>query len=595
MSSVTIKSKSGNKEWFNIVLYNNLKSDYINRSLLYQEIKYKVDDNDWETFTSYFNNYINRKTVYGYQVTIENYETAFDENNTAYSYVDNIKKVSQFSILSNNKYDAFGDIFMEGLIGLEINELDDMTVEQLMSYISSLNDEVRSIKEQLSYNTINLYATQEWVESQHYLTEHQDLSSTYVSYGYFSYNMDNIYTVVSSIEPVSYQITYSGDGNIDLSDFADKIWVEDKHYATESYVIDKVSEIEITGGNYDDTEIRNDLSYLSDKVDSFILGPSANLKVSEISYNTLVVDDISSLFDLNDLFEYTFKTPYLQTTYTHSIWNSSPNPSMQGNKVTFKENIDIIDFEYKLNVESNINNFSKDLYLIQKATERIYFPNGNELILTSYNQQNINLSQYIVTNFSSYGVNVDWINMPNIKNALIQSNANSLDQRTATITLTDSNSNDYTFTIIQPGNPNYDPNGGSQGGGNTTTEVEYEIDVTGITEDPNDSNNLLLETNGIILSIEKANGSSKPVLNSGTQIRAYAKNIITISSTNLITKIEFAEVESYKSGYITSNIETLGELIDGNQIWTGEYNEIVFTVSDSGQYRFRGLKVTVLE
>ena len=121
---ITIKSKSGNKEWFNICLYNNISGDVVNRSLITQSVDYKLDDNEWETFTTYYNSYLTRKVVYGYQVTFNNYEVEKDLNN--FSEIPPINN-SFFSITSSSEYSAIGDIFMKGLKNIEIDEIDDMT------------------------------------------------------------------------------------------------------------------------------------------------------------------------------------------------------------------------------------------------------------------------------------------------------------------------------------------------------------------------------------------------------------------------------------------------------------------------------------
>ena len=199
---VTIKSKSGNKEWFNICLYNDINSNIINRSLISQSINYQVDNNPWETFFVPYNSYLTRKVVYGYQVTLSNYEQSIDQNNFAYNEVDN--NYGKFSISGNEKYDIFGDIFMDNLTGIEINELDDMTAQELLTEIESLRDEILNIKNSLnSYinvNTINLYATKEYIDSQHYLTEHQSLAG-YITQDVLS---SNSYITQNSLSNNSY-------------------------------------------------------------------------------------------------------------------------------------------------------------------------------------------------------------------------------------------------------------------------------------------------------------------------------------------------------------------------------------------------------
>ncbi|MBQ3415120.1 MAG: hypothetical protein IJH39_07230, partial [Clostridia bacterium] len=77
-------------------------------------------------------------------------------------------------------------------------------------------------------------------------------------------------------------------------------------------------------------------------------------------------------------------------------------------------------------------------------------------------------------------------------------------------------------------------------------------------------------------------------------IRIYANNTITITSEYTISKVEFT-LTSDTTATITSNLPSLNNITNNTQIWEGFGNEIVFTVSDIGQYRVTSLKVTILE
>ena len=612
-----IASKSGRKEYFNIVLYNNLSSDYVNRSLLTQEVEYRVDgedDDEWSIFKTEYNSYINRKTVFGYYVEIKNYNTLTDINNTANSLSDNsLKYNSQFTVSTDTNYDATGYIFMPGLFGIEINELDDMTANELMNEINNLKIQLNDLKtkvnnECVSVNTINLYATIDYVDTK---------PTSYITYSYFTSKIEEISTSSPEVSLDGYAtedwVSSAGyvtetrleerlssipqGGNVDLTDFA-----------TIKYVDDSIRNIEISGGMYDDTEIREDINTIENKLDKFILGPYAYLTNNEIGYQSLTVEDISSLFTLNDLYEYTFKQPFLDSgVYTHELWNTyfneSPFPSWIDNKkVIFKENKDINDFDYKITITSS-NGFNEDIHLIQKATERIYFLQGDSLTLDTYIQKNINLSQYILTNCTSYSVNVDWVNMPNLNSILIYANTNSTEDRTVNITITESNNTEHIFSITQPGNPDYDPNSGDNPGGDTPVEeqsMEYEVTFDTSATNGTEVGSTLSNDDISIVFDKGTNSNTSKYYGNATEIRCYQGNTLTISSTYTITKIEFNASVIKNGGMFESNIPTLGSLSNNTLIWEGSYNEIIFntistTGSTSGQFKLLGIKITYLQ
>ena len=404
--------------------------------------------------------------------------------------------------------------------------------------------------------------------------------------------------------------------NIDLTGYATESYVLEKvnnipsvdlsDYATKTYVVDKVNEIEISGGNYDDTEIRNDVDEISSKLDKFILGPYAYLTNNEVSYGSFTVSDRLSLFTYNDLYEYTVGTPYLESGYyTPTLWtylDETPYPSNNGNQTTFKENKDIKDFKYKINIKSS--NYDENSYLIQKCKERIYFLQGNSITLDSYTQKNINLSSYILTNCASYSVeNVDWVSMPNLNSILIYANANSTEDRTVDITITESNNTEHIFSITQPGNPDYDPNSGDNPGGDTPIEeqsMEYEV-IFDISATNGTEVGSTLSNNDISIVFDKGtNSNTSKYYGNGTEIRCYQGNTLTISSTYTITKIEFNASVIKNGGMFESNIPTLGSLSDNTLIWEGSYNEIIFntistTGSSSGQFKLLGIKITYLQ
>ena len=240
---ITIQSKSDRKEFFNIYLYNDINNDIINHSLITQSINYKLNDNNWETFTVPYNNYMTRFVLYGYQVTLGDYISEVDSNNFAYNIVEN--NCGKFSVSSSYEYNAYGDVFMNNLIGIEINEIDDMTAQELLGEIQSLRNELNELKNNLTYsyisiNDIKIYATQSYVNSyvgsyvinKHYLTQ-QDL----IGYATESYVIDKINNIPS----------------VDLSS-----------YATKSYVIDKINNI--SSVDISSYTMRADITDLSNRI-----------------------------------------------------------------------------------------------------------------------------------------------------------------------------------------------------------------------------------------------------------------------------------------------------------------------------------------
>ena len=490
-------------------------------------------------------------------------------------------------------------------------ELDNMTAQELLSQIESLRNEIEVLRNTISeLPDMNNYVTNEELEANNYLTEHQDLS-TYVSKielnncGYITISdipsIDlSTYATVEYVDTKVSQIDVS-ELDVDLSNYVSKnelsncsyITINDvpevdlSTYATTQYVDNKVENIEITGGNYDDTEIKSDISSLNERLNKYIQGPSVELIQNTISYQEANIN-IASLFNVNDVFNYRFSKPFLETTYNPNIWSTTPYPTYNSNDstYTFKENIDIVDFEYKITAYCDSENYQKEFTITQPCIDRIYFPQGNTLTLEDYTSKFINLTQYIITNYSDFTIDNDsFVVMNNLSGITFNSNSNSKDSRTVTITI----HNEYTFTITQPGNPDYQE-GQEPIDEPTLEEFEYEMTLNTFADNK-------IEENDILIEFSKGSGSSAPVYNaSSSQLRTYAKNTIVISSTYTITKIEFTRSSHSTNAILTSTTPTLNEIdSSGIQIWEGNSNEVDFLLSDSGQYRITSLKVTLLK
>ena len=569
--------------------HNTWISTYVKISIDY---KYRESD-DWKT--------LKVSIPWNYRPTFRKEIIKVPTSNTGAIYLKNLTSSGWFKDIS--------------ITGKNI-ELDDMTAQELLSQIEALRTELERLRNSIpTMPNMNDYVTNEQLAANNYLTEHQDLS-TYVSKnelsncGYITIGdvptIDtSTYATIQYVDNKFDSIDIT-DGTINLNNFVSKQELSSCSYITlndvpQPNLTDFVSKTELSScsyitlndipagtGNYDDTEIRADISNLEETLNKYITGPAVELISSTISYEEFNTP-LSNLFYVNDLFEYRFSRPYLITTYNPNIWVDNPYPEYNSsdNTYTFKENIDIINLEYKITAYCDSSNYQEDFILTQLCTDRIYFPQGTSLTLDSYNQRSINLTTYIITNLTNYSVTGDFVSMPNIGSILIQSNANSLDNRTATITIIGNNNTEYKFYIIQPGNPDYDPNAG--GTEPESQPVEYEMPISTLNEGQ-------ISNDNILITLDKASGSSQPVWNGdSSQLRLYAKNTMTISSEYTITKIEFGWASHSKNATLSSNVPTLNDLDNNIQIWEGFSNEVIFTVSDSGQYRITSLKVTILE
>ena len=223
--------------------------------------------------------------------------------------------------------------------------------------------------------------------------------------------------------------------------------------------------------------------------------------------------------------------------------------------------------------------------------------------LDSYNQLQMNLDNYVITNFENISVDVDWIILQGNNNILIKSNATSIDERTGVISFIDSKNNVSTFSITQPGNPDYDPNSGNNPGDDQPVETTYNFLSTGFgLEDKRDMAECPLDTEHILILYGAPNGSTAPKYYvNGTSIRMYPKNTITFKvkdGVSLITKIDFIfGTGSSTTLTFDSEIGGLQERKETSQTWIGETNEITFTVSGgtSGNLRIFEIDATIIK
>ena len=95
--------------------------------------------------------------------------------------------------------------------------------------------------------------------------------------------------------------------------------------------------------------------------------------------------------------------------------------------------------------------------------------------------------------------------------------------------------------------------------------------------------------NGYTITVKKNAGNTAPACNKAGDLRLYAKNTITISSSSVdITSLSFELSAQGKKQYaeITASVGTVGAQAQGDAAvtWSGNAKEVTFTVGDSNQY-----------
>ena len=95
------------------------------------------------------------------------------------------------------------------------------------------------------------------------------------------------------------------------------------------------------------------------------------------------------------------------------------------------------------------------------------------------------------------------------------------------------------------------------------------------------------EKEEVTITFDKAGAGTAPTYYTGA-VRLYAKGTMTVTA-NAITQIDFTFGASDKSNPITANVGTFN-----SPTWTGEADEVVFTVGDTnGHRKFAGVKVSM--
>ena len=129
--------------------------------------------------------------------------------------------------------------------------------------------------------------------------------------------------------------------------------------------------------------------------------------------------------------------------------------------------------------------------------------------------------------------------------------------------------------------------GSGESGGSTVSGTSYSIPSS---VSPLES---LATGFGVTLTFNQESSSNPPISDNTGTARMYANHTLTVSSSSgKLAKLEFT-----KGDYGTKTEATITPSTGSysNYVWTGEASEIVFTVGDSGQWRFSQIKFTFVE
>ena len=105
--------------------------------------------------------------------------------------------------------------------------------------------------------------------------------------------------------------------------------------------------------------------------------------------------------------------------------------------------------------------------------------------------------------------------------------------------------------------------------------------------------------NKVRVSCAKGTGSNGPVIQTNGFVRLYAKNTVTIYSEVNFTKLKIGWSNNTSNPYASASSNTgnyTDPASDGSNIvygiWTGNANEVVFTIGDTGQKQIHSVEVT---
>ncbi len=148
------------------------------------------------------------------------------------------------------------------------------------------------------------------------------------------------------------------------------------------------------------------------------------------------------------------------------------------------------------------------------------------------------------------------------------------------------------FVSIEGGGSSSEQGGGSQVSGNSITFSEQGY------QNQQDFDGQSITLGDAKLSFSKGSGSTTPkYYSTGTAMRLYGGNTLTISSSKTISKVEFTYCEDYNgtSFYPTADNSTVtpGTYDYSTHTWTGSANEIVLSRSAStGHFRIVSITIT---
>lgn len=256
----------------------------------------------------------------------------------------------------------------------DVGTLDKYVKEQLEPRIGQLENNESNY---LTSDALNGYATEQWVENKHYLTEHQSLND-YATKNWVENNAiipaDNVSCNISG------DIFDFSNVNSGLSALVNK--VEDVNNDI-SLLDDRISSIEGSiGGSYDDSELRGRIESLEEMSENYARTEMIPTLVSQLDndsgYISETYDDSelrqmiednelvtsASLNDLNDRVSTIESADYATKTYVDNAIENLPSGGGSG---------DVTRNEMKTYVNETVNTAISDLNLAQVATSGSYY------------------------------------------------------------------------------------------------------------------------------------------------------------------------------------------------------------------------------
>jgi len=146
----------------------------------------------------------------------------------------------------------------------------------------------------------------------------------------------------------------------------------------------------------------------------------------------------------------------------------------------------------------------------------------------------------------------------------------------------------YAYFVSKEDDGGDEPGGGDDPGDYTGGDYTITWASSSSWDSPQDG--VITYNSGVfVVTAEKKDGTTKPTVNASyNDLRAYAKNTVTISSNAIINKIVFnlSSAGLKRLAEITASEGTVAEQASGDTVvtWTGSASSVTFTVGDSAVY-----------